>query len=109
MSNLTKDEMAKLWDDELKKFASKKNTELSDADMANVNGGVGNAGEGTCWKCGNPAQWNGSVWLCKNCHSGNSMDDAQAIEFFKKMEGMVGKEYIAERGGYPVWWDQVAK
>ena len=62
--------------------------EMSDADMAGAKGGVGNAGEATCWKCGSPEEWNGSVWFCKKCHQGVSMDYAETIRFIKKMEGI---------------------
>ena len=109
MSELTRDNMEKIWNDELNKFSSQKNMEMSDADMAGAKGGVGNPGEATCWKCGSPAEWNGSVWLCKKCHQGVSLDDAETIRFIKKMEVMVGKEYILERDGYPVWWNDVVK
>ena len=47
-----------------------------------------NAGEATCWKCGSPEEWNGSVWFCKKCHQGVSMDYAETIRFIKKMEGI---------------------
>lgn len=106
---MTREEMEKIWNDEYDAFSKKTNSAVSDEEMAGVKGGVGNPGEGTCWKCGQPAEWNGSVWLCKHCHQGVSMDDAETIAFIKKMEGMVGKDYIKERDGYPVWWNKVQK
>ena len=106
---MTKAEMDKIWEEELNNISSNKNMAVSDAEMAGIKGGVGNEGEGTCWKCGGPEEWNGSVWFCKKCHQGVSMDDAETISFFRKMEGIVGKEYILERNGYPVWWKEVVK
>ncbi len=109
MSKLTRDEMEKIWNEELNSFSSQKNMEMTDADMAGAKGGVGNPGEATCWKCGSPEEWNGKVWFCKKCHQGGSLDDAETIQFIKKMEGMVSKDYILERDGYPVWWNDVVK
>ena len=82
---------------------------LSDEELANVAGGVGGAGEGTCWYCGKPAESNDSMWFCKDCHKGTSLDDAQTIALYKMVEEQYGKEYILSNGSYPVWWDLVVK
>ena len=89
------------------KAALKELSALSDDALAEVVGGVGGAGEGTCWKCGAPAEWDGSVWFCKNCHQGVSLDDAEAIALIKKLEASVGKEHLEKTNGYPVWWKKV--
>ena len=110
MSKISNEEFLKVFNEEQEKIIkSRKGKSLSADELSTVVGGVGNSGEGTCWKCGKPAKWNGKVWFCHDCHSGNSLDDAETIWFIKKMEGMVGKDYILERDGYPVWWNDVVK
>ncbi len=79
MSEAITDNVINVFGEEGERFLTGRTQALSDEEMAGVSGGVGNAGEGTCWYCGKPAVWNGSVWFCKDCHKGTSLDDAQTI------------------------------
>ena len=109
MSTAIIDNVVDTFGEEGKAFLAGRTQALSDEKMAGVSGGVGNAGEGTCWYCGKPAEWNGSVWFCRACHKGTSLDDAQTIALYKQVEEQCGKGYITSRGSYPVWWDLVVK
>ena len=107
MSTAIIDNVVDTFGEEGKAFLAGRTQALSDEKMAGVSGGVGNAGEGTCWYCGKPAEWNGSVWFCRA--KGTSLDDAQTIALYKQVEEQCGKDYITSRGSYPVWWDLVVK
>ena len=106
MSEISYDDYLKTFNEAQEKIIkNRKSRALSDDELSKVIGGAGNPGEGTCWQCGKPAQWNGSVWLCKSCHQGVSLDDAETIELYNQMEALYGADYL--KGKYPVWWDKV--
>ena len=107
MSAEIRDSFLALFDEEGRHALAGQARALSDEEIASVAGGVGGAGEGTCWYCGKPAVWNGSVWFCKDCHKGVSLDDAETIKLYKSVELQFGRDYILTHGSYPVWWDQV--
>ncbi len=107
--------MAGKYEDLLKKFQDdiinkRKNTELSDEEMANATGGVGGANESTCPKCSTAmsrlgAEYGSCLWTCPKCGEESLTTDAETIEIIKAMEQAGYGSQIK----YPKWWEQIKK
>ena len=113
MSEITREEYTKRFNEEAKKFRARSNSALNDEEMANAKGGVGGANEATCIHCGMPmvkknSEFGDSMWYCSACNEYQMLSDAETIGMIKAIEDEYGSSYVRQYlGGYPVWWSTI--